>query len=103
MQLWTLAQIDEEYWRQALPPLSAPAQDFLLGSALLDAHQAKRLRLYKAILDSMGPGQVLASQLLRLDTAWVRKNCGRAIQFPGDKIASVHTEGIRFHFQKRSS
>jgi tRNA(Ile)-lysidine synthase len=103
MQLWTLAQIDEAYWSQALPPLPAPAQDFLLASALLDVHQAKRLRLYKTILDSMGPGQVLASHLLRLDMTWLRKNCGRAIQFPGDKVASVHPEGIRFHFQKRSS
>ena len=102
MQLWTLAHIDEEYWSQALPPLPAPEQDFLLDSALLGVHQAKRLRLYKAILDSMGPGQVLASHLLRLDKTWVRKNCGRTIQFPGDKIASVQSEGIRFHFQKRS-
>ncbi len=103
LQLWTLAQIDEEYWSQELPPLPAPQQDFLLDSAMLDVHQAKRLRLYKTILDSMGPGQVLASHLLRLDNTWVRKNCGRTIQFPGDKIASVQHEGIRFHFQKRSS
>lgn len=102
MQLWTLARIDEEYWTLELPELPAPGRDFLLDSALLDGHQAKRLRLYKAILDSMGPGQALANHILLLDKAWVRKNCGRTIQFPGGKMASVEPGGIRFHFQKRT-
>jgi len=39
---------------------------------------------------------------LLLDKAWVRKNCGRSIQFPGDKIGYVEAEGIRFHFQRRT-
>lgn len=102
MQLWTLARIDEEYWSQQLPDLPAPGREFMLDQTMLEVHQAMRLRLYKAILDSMGPGQALADHLLLLDKAWMRKNCGRTIQFPGDKIASVEPGGIRFHFQERT-
>lgn len=102
MQLWTLARIDEDYWSREMPDLPAPGQDFILDQTMLDVHQAKRLRLYKAILDSMGPGQALANHLLLLDRSWMRKNCGRTIQFPGDKIASVEPKGIRFHFQQRT-
>lgn len=102
MQLWTLARIDEEYWSRQLPDLPAPGRDFMLDQTRLEVHQAMRLRLYKTILDSMGPGQALADHLLLLDKAWMRKNCGRTIQFPGDKIASVEPGGIRFHFQERT-
>ena len=75
---------------------------YFLPATELGVHQAARLRIYKAVLDAMGPGQALASHLLLLDKAWVRKNCGRSIQFPGDKIGYVEAEGIRFHFQRRT-
>lgn len=101
-KLWELAQIDAEYWDQFLPSLCPPLREHFLNTAELSVHKAKRLRLYKAILDAMGPGQALASHLLLLDTAWVRKNCGCMTQFPGDKVACVETEGIRFHLQKRT-
>lgn len=99
--LWELAQIDADYWKTILPPLFWPMGEHLLPSSELDIHQAARLRIYKAVLDAMGPGQALASHILLLDKAWVRKNCGRSIQFPGDKVARVEAEGIRFHFQRR--
>ncbi len=102
LQLWELARIDREYWDEATPVLPAPIREHFLENAELSAHQAKRLRLYKAILDAMGPGQALASHLLLLDRAWVRKNCGRTLQFPGDKIACVEAGGIRFHRQQRT-
>lgn len=102
LQLWELARIDGEYWNQNLPPLSPPLREHVLGTSELNVHQAKRLRLYKAVLDAMGPGQVLTSHLLLLDRAWVRKNCGRTTQFPGDKVACVEAGGIRFRFQLRS-
>ncbi len=101
-QLWTLAHIDGEYWNDKLPSLSSPIKDYLLQATQLDAHQAARLRVYKAVLDAMGPGQALASHLLLLDRTWVRKNCGRSIQFPGDKVARVEPDGIHFSFQHRA-
>jgi tRNA(Ile)-lysidine synthase len=101
-KLWELAQIDEEYWDQNLPHLSRPIKEHFLDTTALNVHKAKRLRLYKAILDAMGPGQALANHLLLLDTAWVRKNCGRITQFPGDKFACVEADGIRFRLQNRA-
>jgi len=103
LQLWELARIDGSYWDQNLPPLSPHIREHFLDTTDLNVHQAMRMRLYKAVLDAMGPGQVLASHLLLLDMAWVRKNCGRTTQFPGDKVACVEKGGIRFHFQPRSA
>ncbi len=100
-QLWELARIDGDFWEQSRPSLSPPVEDHLLEADKLNVHKATRLRLYKAILDAMGPGQALASHLLLLDKAWMRKNCGQTIQFPGDKIGRVEPHGIRFHFQNR--
>ena len=100
-QLWELARIDLEYWEKTLPVISPPIEEYWLRQADLDVHQARRLRIYKSVLDAMGPGQALARHLLLLDRAWMRKNRGRSIQFPGDKIASVEAEGIRFHLNCR--
>jgi len=103
LQLWELARIDEEYWAQDVPAHPAPLKEYLLDAATLDVHKAHRLRLYKATLDAMGPGQALAGHLLLLDKAWVRKNCTRIIQFPGDKAACVEPAGIRFYLRNRAS
>jgi tRNA(Ile)-lysidine synthase len=100
-QLWEIARIDGDYWNQALPSVSPPLKEHLLEADKLNVHQAVRLRLYKAVLDAMGPGQALASHLVLLDKAWMRKNCGQTIQFPGDKVGRVEPWGIRFHFQNR--
>lgn len=85
LQLWELARIDREYWDEATPVLPAPIREHFLESAELSAHQAKRLRLYKAILDAMGPGQALASHLLLLDRAWVRKIVGGPCSSPATR------------------
>jgi tRNA(Ile)-lysidine synthase len=100
-QLWELARIDAEYWEKTLPVIAPPIEEYWLRQADLDVHQALRLRIYKSVLDAMGPEQALARHLLLLDRAWMRKNRGRSIQFPGDKIASVEAEGIRFHRKSR--
>ena len=102
LRLWRLARIDEDYWARALPPLAPVGEEHFLDAARLGVHQAERLRLYKSVLDAMGPGQALASHLLLLDTAWVRKKCGRTTQFPGDKAAVVEAGGIRFRPLSRS-
>lgn len=103
LQLWELARIDRDFWDQTLPHFLGPISEHFLDAAALNVHQARRLRLYKTVLDAMGPGQALASHLLLLDGAWMRKNCGSSTQFPGDKVACVEAEGIRFHMQQRSA
>ena len=101
LHLWKLAKVDESYWTQALPSLPSPVREYFLDAATLGIHKAQRLRLYKTVLDAMGPGQALVCHLLLLDKAWVRKKCGHTTQFPGDKLGCVEPAGIRFHFQTR--
>ena len=100
-QVWTQARIDEDYWQKRLPNLPARTDGLLIESRLLETHPAQRLRLYKHVLDGMGPGQALAAHLLILDRAWEEKKVGRRIQFPGDKVACVESGGIRFSLCKR--
>ncbi len=100
-QTWTLARIDEDYWRQRLAHLPDRSDGIFIESRLLDAHPAQRLRLYKHVLDDMGPGQALAAHLLLLDRAWEGRKMGRRIQFPGDKVACVESGGIRFSRHER--
>lgn len=100
-QTWALARIDEDYWQKSLAHLPARSDSLLIESRLLEAHPAQRLRLYKHVLDGMGPGQALAAHLLLLDRAWEERKVGRRIQFPGDKIACVESGGIRFSRHER--
>lgn len=99
-QVWTLARIDEDYWNERLAGLPARTGG-LLESRFLEVHPAQRLRLYKHVLDGMGPGQALAAHLLLLDRAWEGGKLGRQIQFPGDKVACVESGGIRFSLRER--
>lgn len=71
--------------------------DFLESSRLATLHPGLRLRLYKTVIDALGPGQVLHDALLRLDLAWRDGAIGARIQFPGGKHALVVTQGIQFH------
>ncbi|WP_045219836.1 tRNA lysidine(34) synthetase TilS [Desulfonatronum thioautotrophicum] len=75
-----------------------PAQaGLLLQSSLLHTlHPGLRLRLYKAVIDDLGPGQTLHDSLLRLDQAWQRGSNTATIQFPGSKIARITPTGIHF-------
>ena len=63
--------------------------------------QSLRLRLYKQCLDSLGPGQALLSNLLDLDSCWLRNKGGSTIQFPGGKTARIHKGNILFAFLAR--
>lgn len=99
LNMWTQARIDEDYWT-SLPPRMAGDERFI-DEAALRAHPARRLRLYKQVLDAMGPGQALAAQLLLLDRAWADRKSGHCIQFPGDKEACVEPGGVRFSRRER--
>lgn len=97
-RLWRLGRLDQDYWARELDlPGVQPADSPLLQDSLLEpSHPALRLRLYKQVLDSLGPGQVLAETLFQLDAAWQENRLGTVFQFPGDKLAAVTREGIRF-------
>ena len=69
---------------------SAPPQRIALPSRTLRGlHRAARLRLYKRMLDRLGPGQPLAASLMALDAAWHAGRGGVCVQFPGGKTARV--------------
>lgn len=97
--VWAQARVDEDYWGSLLS--AHPAAERFLDETTLRVHPAQRLRLYKRVLDAMGPGQALASQLLLLDRAWTDRKTGRCIQFPGDKAACVEPGGVRFSLLER--
>ena len=60
------------------------------------AQPALRLRLYKHVLDHLGPGQALSETLFKLDLAWLANRVDAVFQFPGGKTASISRDGILF-------
>ncbi len=105
--LWRLARIDEAFFSSQLPnglcpPLGDKAQDepalMLEHRLLADLPKALRLRMYKAALASLGPGQALLTNLLALDRSWLRWQEGKGKPgvhlFPGGKQAHVDKKGI---------
>ncbi len=71
------------------PPGSPPHRIALPARTLRGLHRAARLRLYKRMLDRLGPGQSLAASLMALDAAWQAGHGGACVQFPGGKSARV--------------
>ena len=100
-RLWRQARLDESHWEaqvqgliSTLPP-PGPAGVLLLPAHLLDTAPAPlRLRLYKAALESLGPGQALSDSLFRLDELWSLRASGKSLRFPGDKEARLSKAGI---------
>ncbi|SIN76289.1 tRNA lysidine(34) synthetase TilS [Halodesulfovibrio marinisediminis] len=100
--LWELAQIDTDHW-SALIKQYLENTDFntptLLKEDLESMSQATRLRVYKAVLSSMGKGQPLQQNLLALDAAWQANVGGKIVQFPGNKIATIRKGAIYFSYR----
>ena len=100
--LWELAQIDTDHWTATIEQhlentdLTTPK---LLKEDLKAMSKATRLRVYKAILDSMGNGQPLQHNLLALDAAWQANVGGKTVQFPGNKIATIRKGAIYFSYR----
>lgn len=94
LNLWRLARLDEDFWNTELT--GERDSRILTHRTLVTCHPAKRLRLYKAVLDGLGPGQTLSGHLFLLDRAWADKKTGAIIQFPGDKTARITPPGILF-------
>jgi tRNA(Ile)-lysidine synthase len=100
-RLWRQARMDESHWdvevAATLAHLPEPkaGQDILLPArALADAPAALRLRIYKAVLESLGAGQPLSDSLFRLDELWRQNALGKTLRFPGDKEAWLSSRGI---------
>ncbi|MEZ0575369.1 tRNA lysidine(34) synthetase TilS [Halodesulfovibrio aestuarii] len=100
--LWKLAQVDTDHWAEIINQ-HLQKTDFdspkLLKEDLSSMSQATRLRVYKAVLNSMGKGQPLQQNLLALDTAWQANVGGKVVQFPGNKIATIRKGTIYFSYQ----
>lgn len=96
--MWRVAQVDHAHWdsevRQQLEMLADPL--FLPRTMLSDCPHALRLRLYKAVLETLGPGQPLAESLHKLDAAFLSGKGGKGVQFPGFKRAEISADGITF-------
>lgn len=94
-------ETDQAYWDQAMaravPHWPVAGEPVLLPARGLSAWpEALRLRLYRRAVSSLGPGQALADTLHRLDQAWVSRQTGKILQFPGSKHALVTREGLLF-------
>lgn len=113
--LWRLGRIDKTFLEQLLPEFpeensamrqpaksgsekllpATEARELVLSKDVLSAlPQALRLRLYKKVLDALGPGQARMAGLLALDAAWSRRGNPTEHHFPGAKIALVSGRGI---------
>lgn len=91
-RLWKIGRIESEYW----DAMTGSPADELDNETLLKAHKAERLRMYKACLAALGPGQALAHTLFKLDEAWEEKRVGSVFQFPGEKTATIASAGVVF-------
>ncbi|NDV19147.1 tRNA lysidine(34) synthetase TilS [Pseudodesulfovibrio sp. JC047] len=91
-RLWKIGRIEQDYWKS----MTADISDSIENTRLFNTHQAVRLRLYKAALDRLGPGQALADTLFKLDEAWLEKRVGSTFQFPGEKVAKIVATGVIF-------
>jgi len=91
-RLWKIGRLDRGYWDTATSAVGETIPNEILESS----HQALRLRLYKAALEKLGEGQVLADTVFKLDLAWETKRVGTVFQFPGEKTVTITASGLVF-------
>jgi tRNA(Ile)-lysidine synthase len=97
--LWKLGRIDEDHFKsilRAVPITERNQGKHVCFEDLESLSKASRLRLYKKLLDELGPGQVLFDNLNELDRLWQEGNGGKTVQFPGDKFGMIDHKGILF-------
>ncbi len=103
-QSWKKAQIDKDFWDSKIQRLTKYEQIqnntiILPNQELKSNHQALRLRWYKHVLIKLGKGQVLSSNLFKVDEAWQKKSKGKVFQFPGNKRVKIIHQGICFYLE----
>ena len=97
-RLWLQGHRDRLAAARAAPRLLDEGDRVFLSREELDGlgWSSLRTHVFKSVLDSLGPGQALAENLIRLDRAWTEDSTGAVIQFPGAKEAEVTRGGIEF-------
>jgi len=100
-RLWRQAGLDRQCFAAdpALQrgPRPGPGGEVLLPRTVLSGlHPARRIRLFKAVLDGLGSGESLTDTLFRLERAVATRRGGATFQFPGGKTARVFAAGVRF-------
>ncbi len=109
LRLWRLGTLDREDLEARLDELrrseSLPEPDtiHLPNSELARISESLRLRWLKDALARLGQGQALAENLFQLERARRENNLGAQVQFPGDKRARIHREGITLFREQRGS
>ncbi|SMP64160.1 tRNA(Ile)-lysidine synthase [Desulfonatronum zhilinae] len=99
IRLHRQGELDNDLFASLITPLVQQVEKsghFLESTLLHTLHPGLRLRLYKAVIDDLGPGQALHDSLLRLDQAWKNRRKEATLQFPGGKSAMINSAGIRF-------
>ncbi|MDR3176968.1 MAG: tRNA lysidine(34) synthetase TilS [Desulfovibrio sp.] len=94
-----LGGADEEYFAALLADAApqAPGREiFISGQRLAGLHKALRLRLYKKILDALGPGQARLATLLEADAAWLAGGEPTEHLLPGGKKIRIGKKGLSF-------
>ena len=107
-RLWRMAALDREFFGGLRAGLEirhdAETNEFRLPLArLLELHPAVRLRVYKSLLDALGPGQALWENLTRLEEAVKSRSTGSVIEFPGDKQIAVEHKDLACRIAARPS
>ncbi|WP_457571228.1 tRNA lysidine(34) synthetase TilS [Desulfovulcanus sp.] len=98
-RLWEMGRIDQDFWQEQLEgvKVETKGREIIVSTAeLYGMHKALRYRLYKKILEQLGPGQVLGENLFQVDLAFENRRIGKRFQFPGHKIVQIRSQGIVF-------
>jgi len=100
-RLWRQADLDRQAFAadpvlQTGPRTAANGDILISRKVLAGMTPARRIRLFKAVLDRLGPGESLTDTLFRLDRAVTAGRGGATFQFPGGKTARIFGANLRF-------
>lgn len=97
------AELDEDYWDEQVAEALKHVELVENGGKMLPCsilnkyHSALRLRIYKKILDKLGPGHALFDSIMLLDQGFLARKSGLTFQFPGNKVVKVNKAGLLFN------
>ncbi len=97
------AELDENYWDEQVSEALKHVELVENGGKMLPCsilnkyHSALRFRIYKKILDNLGPGHALFDSIMLLDKGFLARKYDSTFQFPGNKIVKVNKAGLLFN------